>query len=287
MPFLRSFFLAALVCFFTFPAFAQDTAVPEMPEPLKNLAAQGAQVRFLGKAHDLDGWVAIFKGQEQYFYVLPDGQAFMMGLLFDQTGKLVTVEQVRDLQAQGGDVLDQFATDLQPTTEQPQPQLPDSVAEAVKQYQNEPDRLFEQVEGSNWIPLGNPNAPVIYSFVDPQCPHCHEFMADLKKDYIDAGRLQVRIVPVGFQAESLAQAAFLLASPDAAERWYRHLAGDETALPAKSTINTQGVERNMALMQEWKFDVTPFTVYRSAGGDVKLVRGRAKDMGTIMSDLGS
>ena len=57
--------------------------------------------------------------------------------------------------------------------------------------------------------------------------------------------------------ESIAQAAFLLATPNPQERWFRHMDGDATALPAKSEINQQGVQRNLAIMHSWKFDVTP------------------------------
>jgi len=95
------------------------------------------------------------------------------------------------------------------------------------------------------------------------------------------------MIPVGFRDETLAQAAFLLAAPDSKERWYKHLDGDNAALPAKNSINTQGVQKNLALMQAWKFNVTPMTVYRGRDGKVKIVRGRAGEMSDILADLPS
>ncbi len=146
--------------------------------------------------------------------------------------------------------------------------------------------MYADIENSNWIKLGSEKAPMIYSFVDPNCPHCHDFLNDIrKKDYLNKGVLQVRIIPVGFQEGSLAQASFLLASPDASERYLKYLDGDKDAIPAKSDVSTQAVQKNMALMQAWKFNVTPLTVYRSKSGEIKIVRGRAKDLSTILTDL--
>lgn len=264
-------------------AMAQEAA-PQMPDALQVLIDRGAQARYLGTKHGMQGWVTIFKGQEEYYYVTPDGQGFLMGLLFDKDGSMRTMQQVRDLQMQSDDVLDILTTDRKP-----EPSL-----EAVKNqtskefdYKTPAERMFLDVENSNWISFGSKDAPVIYSFMDPQCPHCHEFMKDLREGYLDKGLVQVRMIPVGFREETLSQAAFLLAAPDSKERWFKHLDGDTSALPAKTTTNTQGIQKNLALMQAWKFDATPITVYRDKAGKIKLVRGRAGDMNKILADLPS
>ena len=70
-------------------------------------------------------------------------------------------------------------------------------------------------------------------------------------------------------------------------RWYDHMAGDENALPARSDINQQGVQRNLSIMQSWKFNVTPLIVYRAKDGQVKIVRGQPKDLPAMINDLGS
>ena len=260
---------------------AQDTGgVPEMPDPPQELVNQGAQVRYLGKDYGLDSWITIKNGQEQYFYVLPDKSAFMMGVLFDSKGKLVTVQQVQRLQAQGDTLLDSLATGFGDVGAEKDPRVD-------AEFKTPSERLFNDITLSNWFPLGQAGAPVAYVFIDPQCPHCHEFINDLRKDYLDKGRIQLRIVPVGFKEETVAQAAFLLAAPDPQERWYKHMDGDTTALPAKADINQQGVQRNLALMQSWKFDVTPMVVYRGKDGTVKIVRGRAKDIPAFINDLGA
>ena len=279
--------LLLLLAFLTIApqAFAQSakTAMPAIPEALIPLEERGAQLRYLGTENGMDGWIAIYQGQEQYYYITPDKKAFVTGLMFAQDGRPITIDQVKDLQKQNG-VLDLLAQDK--PEEQKIEKLSDvkSVTDGLS-VKTPAERMFADIENSNWIKLGNDGAPFIYSFIDPQCPHCHEFMTDIRKKYIDAGALQVRIIPVGFQEGSLAQASFLIGAPDAADRFYRHLDGDKDALPAKSEMSTQAVQKNMALMQAWKFNVTPLTVYRSASGEVKIIRGRAKDAAAMMADL--
>lgn len=282
---MRLLFLLTLItgCFVTIVSSktsAQDK-IPDLPEALQLLVERGAQARYLGNKHGLDGWITVFQGQEQYYYVTPNGEGFLMGLLFDKDGKMATVEQVRELQAQSDDVLDFLAVD------KPDEKLTEAIRETNKafEYKTPAERMFADVENSNWVAFGNKDAPIIYSFMDPQCPHCHAFMKDLKDDYIEKGLVQVRVIPVGFREETLAQAAFLLAAPDAKQRWYDHLDGNPSALPAKAGTNTQGIQKNLALMQAWKFNVTPMTIYRGKDGKVKLVRGRAGNMSDILADL--
>jgi thiol:disulfide interchange protein DsbG len=269
-----------LLAGFAAPAFAED---PPLPAPLQNMVADGAQVRYLGRQHGLDGWIAIQGGQEQYFYVTEDGQAFVMGLLFDANGKMQTMRQVADLQKKSGGGLDVFADPNAASN------APSSVSEAMKsaspKFKTPSEQLYNDVETSNWIMLGDPKAPFIYSFVDPQCPFCHTLINDLRKDYIANGKIQVRIVPVGFKPGSLEKAAFLLAVPNPQDRWYRELDGEKDALPITPGINTQGVQKNMAVMTSWKFNVTPLTIYRAKDGTIKIIQGRVKDIPALIADL--
>lgn len=261
----------------------QAQTTPDVPDALEVLVERGAQVRYLGKKHGMDGWITIFQGQEQYYYVTPDGQGFVLGLLFSKDGSMETIKQVQSLQQQSGDVLDFLAEDKKTES------LDQAIAETNEafEYKSPAERMFADVENSNYLAFGDKDAPVIYSFMDPQCPHCHSFMKDLRNGYLDEGRVQMRMIPVGFREETLAQSALLLASPDAQDRWYKHLDGDTTALPANNKTNTRGIEKNLVLMQNWKFDATPLTIYRDKAGKIKIVRGRATDMAQILADLPS
>lgn len=282
----RSFLSLTLALVMSTPAWAQETVKkePPMPAPLEALATEGAQVRYMGNEAGLDGWIAIQEGQEQYFYVTPDREYVLLGLLFDKNGKMVTLRQVGALQKASGASLDILKA------EPPKPQtgsVMDSLnkEEMTKAMKSPSEQLFADIEASNWVALGQPTAPVIYTFMDPQCPHCHNLMKDLRKDYIDKGLLQVRMIPVGFKDDTKAQAALLLAVPNAQERWYRHLDGDTESLPVTTGINEQGIERNLSIMQGWKLNVTPLSIYRAKDGSVKVIQGRARDLKAMIADL--
>lgn len=267
---------------FSLPIMAQnDTLLPKLPESIQNLANDGAQVRFLGKDYGVEGWIAIKGGQEQYFYVLPNNGGFISGLLFDNKGKAVTIDQVQRLREQSGDLLDVLTDD--PTLESA------ALKEATKEkyeFKTPAEQLFSDIENSNWVPIGQAGTPVFYSFIDPQCPHCHDMLTAMRP-MIDAGQVQVRLIPVGFKEETRAQAAYLLATPSPEKTWWKHLEGDKSALPARQEINQQGVQRNLSIMQSWKLSVTPLIVYRGNDEKVKIIRGKPKDLKSFVDDIGA
>ncbi len=273
----------AVLSFASGSAFAQsnDTLLPKMPDPINNLANDGAQIRFLGKDSGVEGWIAIKNGQEQYFYVLPNG-SFLSGILFDPKGKAITVEQVSRLRQQSGEVLDSLTADVT----QPPTHVQDAAKADRYEFKTPSEQLYFDIENANWIPVGQAGTPLLYSFVDPQCSYCHNMMIALKP-HIESGRVQVRIIPVGFSDETQAQAAYLLAAPSPVDLYWRYLEGDKDALPASPEISKQGVQRNMSLMQSWKLDVTPLVVYRGKDGKVKIIRGMPKNLDSLIADLGA
>ncbi len=260
------------------PAQAQDS-IPEMPDPISNLAKDGAQIRYLGREYGFDAWVTVKAGQEQYFYVPPGGDGFVMGLLFDNDGRVVTVDQVRRLREKGDSLLDSLADmdEFRPNQENKDSRFA---------FKTPAERLYYDMEQSNWVPIGYANAPFLYMVMDPQCPHCKALITDLREGgYLDRGKIQLRMMPVGFSSKSKAQAAYFMAAPNPEELLMRHLDGDETALPVNDEINQQGVDHNNSIMQSWKFDVTPMLIYRDKKNQVKIVRGRPRDLETMIEDL--
>lgn len=274
-----------------------------MPAPIKTLVDGGAQVRYLGREGGLDGWLALKGGQPQYFYVTPDLQTIIMGVMFNSKGDVITMKQINDLRGREGPALDALAgypdperpdikaamdTELagasEPDFENPETLLKAATA-ASKVSKSE--QLFTAVSEANWVSIGNNDAPAIYSFIDPECSHCHDFIKDVRKSgLLEKGQIQLRLIPVGLiSADSLQEAAMLLAAPNAQALLFKHLDGDAKALTPSSEINTQGVQRNMSLMQDWKFDVTPFSVYKTAGGEVKILRGRPDNLKKLVAEL--
>jgi thiol:disulfide interchange protein DsbG len=278
--FIFMFLIAGILIFPPLEASAQERE-PALPKPLATMQQQGAQIRYLGRSLGMDGWITIKSGQEQYFYAPPNGKALIMGLMFDDTGKAITLRQINELREKEGDVLDLFS--MNPASEQISQR--DILKNPTGTYKTPAEQLFSDIESSNWVTLGNKDAPVIYTFIDPQCPHCKDFIKDMRSNYLPNGLVQVRMIPVGFRDETRAQAAFLLAAADPERSLYRHLDGDSTALPTAKTINQQGVQQNLSIMQSWQFNVTPLTIYRSTDGEVKIVQGRVKSPSSLVADL--
>ena len=279
---IRTLALSLALIGLSFTTATAQTGVPELPAPIQNLVDEGAQIRFLGREHGFDAWLTIKNGKEQYFYVKPDRSAFVMGVLFDDKGEMITVDQVQRLQNSGDDALDVLTNETLVTDGNSKAREDQSFA-----FKTPSERLYYDLENSNWVPLGDIGAPVVYGFIDPQCPHCHRFIDEIREDFIEKGRVQVRMIPVGFRDETKAQAAFLMATPNPQERWFQHMDGDAEALPAKTELNQQGVQRNLALMQSWKFSVTPMLVYRAKDGSVKIVRGKPQDPASMIADIGA
>ncbi|PZP57329.1 MAG: thiol:disulfide interchange protein DsbG [Micavibrio aeruginosavorus] len=279
--------LAVLLMFSPLSARAAD---PELPELLKGLQAQGVSFRYLGGDNSVNGWVGFKDGQEQYFYVTPDRQGIVTGQLLNNKGDQVTLRQIAQLREKDPAV-DQLANPaaVPETSAQPVPATSSPAAEksAPPKELSKAGQFYAEAQAASWIALGRKEAPAIYTFIDPQCPHCHDMIDDFRKSgVLEKGQVQLRLIPVGLMNEqSLKQAANLLASKDAASDLYKHLDGDKKVLLADPDPNTQNVQRNMVLMQNWKLDVTPFSLYKNKAGEIKILRGRPQDLKSLIAEL--
>ncbi|MBL4590100.1 MAG: thioredoxin fold domain-containing protein [Alphaproteobacteria bacterium] len=149
------------------------------------------------------------------------------------------------------------------------------------------EKLLKILKAGNWVEFGKPTAPLVYAFIDPECSHCHQFIADLreKKSY-ETSDIRTRLLPVGIMGkESLYEAAKLIDELHPQKAFFDHMDGDEFALPVDEKYNIQKVQENMAIMQDWELDVTPFVIYRNKMGQVKIIRGRPKDIDALLTDI--
>ncbi len=248
-----------------------QSAEPQPPEALQGLLQGGGALRYMGRDQGVDGWVTIKNGQEQYFYVTPGGQAIISGILYNPEGEVVTKRQIEQMRQRAG-----IETTPSVTT-----------SATAKKPASRSELLMQAVEATNWFKLGDDAAPVVYSFIDPQCQHCHEFLKQIRTDkLIEDGKIQLRLIPVGIvNKDSIGQAAALLEDADAAKRLYDAVDGKENAILVPEGINTQAVQKNLATMQAWKMTATPFTVFRGGDGQVKIVRGAPNSIKSLVDQL--
>ena len=289
-----------------------QTSSPALPDYLKKLQDAGAQIQYIGNDLGLDGWMTVKDGNRQYVYVTPNQEAYMVGILLNRQGTLITADQVdRFIKSNPSYIEDQVqkhlsqgATANTTTNTSPVSQTPSSPSTNVATTNASPapqvnnqdqaidptspsEQLYATLERGNWVEIGSASAPTIYAFVDPECPHCHQFIQDLRdQGAYDANKVKTRLLPVGIMGkDSLYEAAALIEAPSPKEAFFAHLDGDEFALPVDESVSIQKVEKNMSIMQEWELDVTPFIIYRNNTGEVKIIRGRPKDMEALYRDI--
>lgn len=274
-----------------------EADLPPLPKPIQKLQDEGAQLRYLGRDLGYDGWLAVQDSQAQYFYVTPDQSAFFLGVLFNKNGRAVTFDQLARLKGKNDPILANLEDAPSQRTERPAlSKVVDAPSEAVSPPPLAPkaepgpsraEALFHDVAEADWFVMGAAKAPVIYMFTDPRCPHCKDFLRDLKP-LVDDGKLQIRVIPVGLLAEDSATlaAGLLAARGDAAARLFKFMTGDDAAIDTSdNAAQVSRVDANNTLLMKWKFQGTPMTVYRDKTGKVKLLQGRAKTVETLTEDL--
>jgi thiol:disulfide interchange protein DsbG len=152
---------------------------------LKRLASQGAQLYSLGQKHALSGVFAMAGTQFRVFYLAPDGQAEIQGVMWDDAGHNVTRDQVAPI---AGTI---------PTihwTPRPQPGSQAPALAGVPAVHATVDPVA-RLAAANYGLEGRDGAPRVYMVVDPLCPYSTRAMSALQS-YVASGRLQLAIVPI-------------------------------------------------------------------------------------------
>ena len=93
------------------------------------------------------------------------------------------------------------------------------------------------------------------------------------------------MLPVGFEPLSQRVGSLGLAAAEGEKLYYDYITGKADDLGKDEGINTQGVERNLMVVNSWGFNVTPMLFYRNADGKVKIIRGSPKDIDMILKDI--
>lgn len=289
------------------PAQAQETSSfsvqrgPVLPRPLEQQKLAGSQVYYLGRHGNMNGWMMVRGGQPEFYYAPEDNSVLVMGFLFDKEGNPVTPMQLTRLQqSQQRDITDMVvpqshiapnspSADETNNNEAKNDTTNDVIAEAANDNVTElkamspGEQLYQEVTNGAKLLWGQDNAPAIYAFIDPNCVHCHHFLTDIAPK-VESGEVAVNILPVGYNARSVKQAAFILASADGVERMLRYKDGEGGALP-EANINTDAVNKNVDIQAKWGLQATPVLVYKSNQGEVRLVRGRPASVTNLINDL--
>lgn len=120
--------------------------------------------------------------------------------------------------------------------------------------------------------------PLLVAFEDPNCIFC-EHLSRATAPLVAAGKLRIRIVPVGFlKPDSAARAAAILQAPNPAEAWERNMAGfreaaEEGAYPTAqpSFSSDRALRANLALLEKSGKVATPTLLVCRKGSQVPAV----------------
>jgi thiol:disulfide interchange protein DsbG len=263
---------------------------PVHPPVIASAAQRGAQLQYVGSRNGFNGWIVVEKGVPSYTYVSEDGQTVFQGLMYDGEGQPITLGQLAEAQLRNPAFFG--AEETETAQSQPGEQAVTTPADggALAAPQGPGETVYTALGITNIITMGavnNPAAPVLYAFIDPDCPHCQEFLKAIEQTWLASGKIQLRAIPIGFSGDdSKKRAAYLLSLPneEAGAALMAHAKGDQK-LPARSGLTMAGEELNHNMFTSWKFDGTPILVYRAADGQIMMVRGKPNDPDAVLNAI--
>jgi thiol:disulfide interchange protein DsbG len=247
-------------------------AIGQVPA-LKRIASNGATLMDLGTEHGLRTIFASNGNAFQVFYVAPDGQAVVGGMMWDDTGHNVTRDQVAPIPGTIPTV--RIGMDTTPATPMPaMASIP--IVSPLK-----------AVTDTTYGTIGSPQAPRLWMFIDPMCAFSVRAMQALEP-YVRAGRVQLAVIPLSVldyedQGRST-QAAEVMVSElqdQMVAAWTnQQLTG--TPSPAAPAV----LQRNMAAAAAIQLRGTPTFVWQKADGSVGRSDGLPNDLSAVIASIG-
>ncbi|MBV8590265.1 MAG: hypothetical protein JO212_09430 [Acetobacteraceae bacterium] len=229
---------------------------------LRRIAASGAQLTNLGTVPGVRAVFARAGQRFQVFYVTPDGESVIGGVMWDAAGENITRQQVAKIDG------------VTPTV-------------VIGQADAKPGELIKAAEAATYGPAGNPSAPRLWMFFDPQCSFSIRAMQQLKP-YADQGRVQLALVPVSILDHEdgglSTKAALSLLSQPADQITASWSVGRVNAPAADAATK---LSRNMQAAEQIHLRGTPTFLWRNADGSDGRLDGLPDDFGTLIAQVGS
>ncbi len=245
---------------------------------LRRIASNGAQLLDLGVQHGLQTVFARNGSTFQVFYLTPDGQAAVGGVMWDSAGRNITRGQVSLIE---GTI---------PTVTIGSPAAPAPVPPAPDQAAGKPSEgALKAAEATVFGTTGPATAPRLYLFIDPLCSFSVRAMDQLRP-YVASGKLQVAVIPLSVldyedQGRSTIAAKGLLSLPadQIAAAWRDQ---QTKPLPPAGPDATARLAQNMAAAEALKLRGTPTLVWRKSDGTEGLAMGLPDNLEALVASMG-
>ncbi|MBB2156646.1 DsbC family protein [Gluconacetobacter diazotrophicus] len=242
---------------------------------LQRLGSQGAQLYSLGQTHGLAGVFAMAGTQFRVFYLAPDGQAEIQGVMWDDTGHNVTRDQVAPIAGT-------IPTIHWTPRSQPGPQGPTPAGSTATQPAVDP---VARLAAANYGLEGPDGARRVYMVVDPLCPYSTRAMSRLQP-FVTSGRLQLAIVPIAINdyenhgASTPAAIDMLSADPGQMGTVWREISAQGHARPGHVPAPTAAAQLHINMDAERAIGVTgtPTFVWRDKSGQSHMAAGLPEDI---------
>ena len=252
---------------------------------LQRIASNAAELFDLGAEHGLQSVFARHGNTFQVFFIAPDGQAVIGGVMWSASGKNLTRERVAQIEGTIPTVTVIGSPAAQPATSN---HVGQAIQAAKPPLTSSNSSALKVVEATAFGTIGNPGAPRLWVFVDPLCSFSVQAMHQLRP-YVTAGRVRLSVIPLSLldhedQGRSTSAAkAMLSLSPEAmVEAWASNkLAG--SADPAADARLTS----NMAAADAISLRGTPTFVWRRADGSEGRSDGLPDRLDILIASLGS
>lgn len=138
--------------------------------------------------------------------------------------------------------------------------------------------IWKRLGAASWVRDGKKDAPrIVYVITDPNCVWCHRFW-EASRPWVDAGKVQVRHLLVGFiKPNSAGKAAAILSASDRTAALTLHelsaTRGGIAEAPSVSEVARTVLADNFHLMREFGFSGTPAIIYKDSRDKLAAVAG--------------
>ena len=235
-------------------------------------AAANGNVTSLSPQHGLDGVFVRSGAQFQVFYITPDKERVIPGVMWDAAGKDLTREQVANVPGAiptvvVGDVAS-AKTDAKPGAS--------SVSALLL------------VEKANYGTVGSALAPHLWMLIDPQCVYSVRAYQMLHP-FVEAGKVQLSVIPLSVldyedKGQSSKSALALLSKPgeQLVASWQAGNVNDPPIPAAAARL-----QANMAIAQAIGLQGTPTLIWKKANGTEGRIDGVPTSVEALLASIGS
>ncbi len=236
---------------------------------LQRIASAGAQLTDLGTEHGLRTVFARNGQSFQVFYLTPDGQGAVGGVMWDAAGRNITRQQVSSIDGAIPTVTIGATPAAPPTT----PQTTSTSA-------------LRAAASTTYGMTGVASAPRLWVFIDPLCSFSVRAMEQLRP-YIASGKVQVAVVPLSlldYEDHGRSTIAARVMLSKGAERmvdaWTSNALSGEPDATSAATL-----QANMAVSEALTLRGTPTFYWRKADGSEGRQEGLPTDIGAMIASI--